>query len=283
MQNISTNRCRITCQFHARRGRRVFYSPAMNATPTLSGSRLRPRPAAAALLALAALAALAMLAPSHALAQESSSGLAADLEQQVRTLALDGAQTGSSAVSRIEVVVGHLDTRLRLAPCQRVEPYLPSGTRLWGKTRIGLRCVEGVKPWNVYLPITVKVYGRALTATTGANAGSVLGAADLVDAEVDLAEDYTAAIADPAEAIGRALTQSLKPGQSLRQAHLKPRQWFAAGENVRVVAVGAGFSLESEGQALTNGIEGQAARVRTEGGRVLTGQPVGERRIELAL
>ena len=37
------------------------------------------------------------------------------------------------------------------------------------------------------------------------------------------------------------------------------------------------------GQALTNGIEGQPARVRTENGRVVTGVPAGERRMELTL
>jgi flagella basal body P-ring formation protein FlgA len=50
-----------------------------------------------------------------------------------------------------------------------------------------------------------------------------------------------------------------------------------------VIATGAGFALESEAQALSNGIEGQPARVRTESGRVLTGLPSGERRVEVAL
>jgi len=84
-------------------------------------------------------------------------------------------------------------------------------------------------------------------------------------------------------AVGRVLTRPLKAGQSLRQSHLKPRQWFAAGDTVTVVAQGPGFSVAGEAQALTNGIEGQPARVRTEGGRMLTGQPVGDRRVELGL
>ena len=276
--NMSENRGRIAGQFEACGERRLFYSRGMNATLTAAGFTATRRNAARLVLALAGLAWHA-----GASAQDRPTGLAADLEQQVRTLALDATQTGSAAVSRVEVVVGQLDPRLRLAPCQRVEPYLPNGTRLWGKSRIGLRCIEGAKPWNVYLPITVKVFGRALVATTGANAGSVLTAADLAEGDVDLAEDFSAAVTDPDSAIGRTLAQNLKPGQSLRQSQLKPRQWFAAGENVKVVAVGTGFSLESEGQALTNGIEGQSARVRTESGRVLTGQPVGERRLELTL
>src|SRR3989344_4914921 len=48
---------------------------------------------------------------------------------------------------RMEVSVASLDSRLRLAPCARVEPYLPVGARLWGRTRLGLRCVEGQTAW----------------------------------------------------------------------------------------------------------------------------------------
>ena len=198
-------------------------------------------------------------------------------------LAEGSTHAAPAGASRVEVSIGQLDTRLRLAPCQRIEPYLPSNTRLWGKTRIGLRCMQGSTLWNVFLPITVKVFGRALVAPTGASAGSVLAPGDLVEAEVDLAAEFTPAVTDAGQAIGRVLAQALQPGQALRQSHLKIRQWFAAGDTVKVIALGDGFSLEGEGQALTNGLEGQSARIRTESGHVLTGRPVSERRVELAM
>ena len=217
-------------------------------------------------------------------APHAASGLAAGLEQQVRALALAGGSSAPPAgVSRVEVFVGQLDPRLRLAPCQRIEPYLPTNTRLWGKSRIGLRCAQGPSHWNVFLPITVKAYGRGLVSTAGVTSGSVLKAGDLVEAEVDLAEDPAPAIVDAGQAIGRTVGQALRPGQSLRVGHLKPRVWFAAGDTVKVLALGPGFALEGEGQALSNGVEGQPARIRTESGRVLSGQPVGERRVELNL
>jgi flagella basal body P-ring formation protein FlgA len=214
-------------------------------------------------------------------AEETSPGLDPALLESVRTLALDKAAVPGAP--RIEVVLGQLDPRLHLAPCAHVEPYLPAGVRLWGKARIGLRCTQGPTPWNVYLPITVKVYGRALVVPAGAVAGSVVASADLAEAEVDLAEESSAAIVEPKLAVGRVLAQAMKPGQTLRQGHLKARQWFAAGETVKVVAAGEGFILESEAQAISNGIEGQPARVRTESGRVLTGVPSAERRLEVTL
>ena len=212
---------------------------------------------------------------------EDAPALAAGLAEQVRSLALDKATAPSAA--RVEVVVGQLDPRLHLAPCERIEPYLPANVRLWGKSRIGLRCTQGRTAWNVYLPIVVKVWGRALVVPAGAAAGSVLAEGDLDEAEVDLAEEFTPAFFDRKLVVGRTLSQALRPGQAVRQAHIKSRQWFAAGETVKVVAVGDGFALEGVGQALTNGVEGQPAKVRTESGRVVTGVPAGERRLELTL
>ena len=252
-----------------------------NTLPAVVRARRAPGPAAT-LRALAA--ALAMAQPVAAPPEALDGGIA----QQVRELALAGVQGGAPAAGaygapRFEVSVGQLDTRLRLAPCQHIEPYVPDGMRLWGKSRIGLRCTQGAVKWNVYLPITVKVFGTALVATGNAAAGSVLSAADLAQAEVDLAEDASAPLADPGLAVGRTLARALKPGQSLRQAHLKARQWFAAGDTVTVSAQGNGFSVASEAQALNNGIEGQPVRLRTESGRVLTGLPVAERRADVNL
>ncbi|HJV60534.1 MAG TPA: flagellar basal body P-ring formation chaperone FlgA [Albitalea sp.] len=229
---------------------------------------------------------LLLLAASlvHAAPAASVSGAVDDgIAQQVRELALAGTQHAGPGVTRIEVQVGQLDARLHLAPCQHIEPYLPPGTRLWGKTHIGLRCTQGPSRWNVYLPVAVKAYGRALVAAAPLAVGSVIAAGDVTQAEVDLAEDSSKAMADTELVVGRTVARALNAGQSVRLANLKPRQWFAAGDMVKVTAVGEGFSVASEGQALSPGMEGQPARIRTESGRVLTGMPVGEHKVELVL
>ncbi|XVJ71768.1 MAG: flagellar basal body P-ring formation protein FlgA [Rhizobacter sp.] len=208
----------------------------------------------------------------------------AGIEQQVRQLALDGfRQSSRTDIRRVEVQVGQLDPRLRLAPCNQIQPYVPTGSVLWGRTRIGLRCVQGEKPWNVFLPITVKVMAPALVASSTLPAGHVLTEADLVQGEVDLAENTSEAIVDSGLAAGRSLTRVMAPGQSLRQFHLKPRQWFAAGDLVKVVAIGPGYRVASQGEAQTAGLEGQTARIKMESGRVLTGLPVADRLVELPL
>jgi len=233
-----------------------------------------------ALVAVLAFVCVPVMSPLCAFAQTTDAPALAD---QVRHLAEAGTQNKPAGVTRVDIQVGQLDSRLHLAPCQKVEPYLPAGARLWGRTRIGLRCVQGTVAWNVYMPVTVKIYGQALVATAPLAVGTVLAATDLTQAEVDLAEDSSAAVSDSKLAVGRTLARALNPGQSVRQAHLKARQWFQAGETVKLVAVGAGFSVSSDGEALSPGIEGQPARIKTESGRVLTGLPAGDHRVELAL
>jgi flagellar basal body P-ring formation protein FlgA len=229
-------------------------------SPTPCSARLR-----ACLIGVAALA--------------SQGAMAGAIEEQAQQFAQDAA---ASAGARVEVVVGSLDPRLRLAPCRRVEPYLPNGTRLWGRSRIGLRCVEGPTPWNVYLPLTVKVFGRGLVAARALPAGTVLSAADLQAVEVDLAAAGLP-LQSAEFALGRTLGRPLDAGQALRPADLRARQWFAAGDTVQILAVGSGFQISGEGQALGAGLEGQPARVRLEGGRIVSGTPVAERRVEIRL
>jgi flagella basal body P-ring formation protein FlgA len=245
---------------------------------------MRWRAACSAWLVLAFLC----LAPT-AHAQHNATTVDAALIAQVRELALIASQqsrvsgSGHSVPLRFDITVGALDPRLKLAPCQRIEPYVPSGVRLWGKSRIGLRCTLGERPWNVYLPINVHVYGQALVATQPLPLGTTLQAGDLTYAEVDLAEDSSPVVVSEPLALGRALTRSLVAGQGVRQADLKSRQWFAAGDTVKVLATGKGFTVAGAGTALGPGFEGQSARVRTEGGQIITGMPVAARQLEVSL
>lgn len=187
--------------------------------------------------------------------------------------ALDTTQTqNGSTPLRPEVQIGRLDPRLQLAPCARIEPYLPRGTQLWGRTRVGLKCLEGPVAWNVFLPVTVKAWGPAwvVKKTVAANAVLSTEDAELV-AEVDWADSRAPIVALPEHWVGMQAAFTLLPGQALRQNALRAPQVFSVGSQVRVAAVGAGFEMSSTGQALTVGQVGQPARVKLANGKVVSG------------
>jgi len=241
--------------------------------------RSRPFRAALALVALTG-AALAFAQDEPLYSPDKA------LLQQVETMARTGASAAAAGQAqgvRVEVKVGKLDPRLRLAPCGHIDAYLPPGLPVWGSTRIGLRCTQGAKLWNVSIPIQVSVYAQATVLKSALAAGTVLDASQLGQAEVDIAAAPGAAVSDPMLAIGRTLGRSLAAGATLRQVDLKARQFFAAGETVRVTALGPGWQVVTEGQAVGAGIEGQSVNVRTEAGRLLTARPTGDRQVEVTL
>jgi flagellar basal body P-ring formation protein FlgA len=203
--------------------------------------------------------------------------------RQIQALGQQAGTALAPGAVRVEVEPGRLDPRLRLAPCEHIEAYLPVGARAWGRTRVGLRCVQGATLWNVYLPITVKVFAPGWVAAGVLPAGTVLQAEHLREAEIDWAAAPAPAVADVSRLVGRMLARPLSAGQALRDSDLKQRQWFGAGDTVQLVARGQGFSVSGEGKALSAGIEGQTVRVRTDAGRMLSGQAVGLNRVEVEL
>ncbi len=205
------------------------------------------------------------------------------LLERVRVLAETAARAAAPPNTRVAVEIGALDARLRLAPCQQIQPYLPPGMAVWGKSRIGLRCTDGAARWNVTLPIRVAVFGRAVVANGPLPAGVNLSQEQLALADIDIAAEPGAVFTDPAQLIGRTLARPLGASEAVRAPVLKSRQWFAAGETVQVRVAGEGFAVASEAQALSAGIEGQEVRVRFESGRVASGRAVGERRVDVLL
>ena len=245
---------------------------------TATPSHLKPQHLLCAL-------ALSLLATPWARAQTlaQAPALSEAFAGEVRQLALQGARVGAPPKARVEVKLGELNPRLHLAPCQKAEPYLPPGQSMWGRTRIGMRCVQGPVRWNVTLPLTVQVFARALVANAPLAIGATLSQADLREAEIDIAADDGTVFTRPEQLVGRTLMRALPAGEAVRSSFLNQRRWFAAGDMVKVRALGQGYAVEGEGRALNPGIEDQDVRVRFDSGRVVTGRAKGERTVEFLL
>lgn len=209
-----------------------------------------------------------------------------DLQQLARLWVLDSvkaSQANSTGSLRMEVVVGALDARLKLAPCGNMETYLPAGSRLWGKTRVAVRCVDGLSRWNVSLPVTISAWGKAWVVRGQLPVGAVVTHNDVVEADVNWAEESSPVLSDPATWLGFMATRSLTTGQTLRADMLRPAQVFQAGSQVKVVAQGPGFQIATDGQALTPGVVGQVARVRMDSGRVASGVVLDVKTVKIEL
>lgn len=199
---------------------------------------------------------------------------------RIPTNALPGSDSADPAM-RVDVQLGRLNPALRLAACERIEPFLPPNARLWGKTHIGVRCVAGAS-WTTMLPVTVSVFGPALVANVPMSVGSLPDPRNFRVDEVDWTRARAAPIADPALLAGRSLGRPLSAGQVLYANDLRIPQTVSAGDPVHIRVLGPGFSVSATGFALAGAGEGQSLRVRTEAGRMLVGT-VRNRAVEVRL
>ena len=248
----------------------------------------QPKPVASRrLISGSSLLACALLAAGAAHAQQQASDPAPLPEalrgtQQWLEAAVQAAEVPNPVTPlRMEVVVGALDPRLRLAPCNKVEPSRPVGTRLWGHARVGLRCTEGTVRWNVFLPVTIKAFGPAWVMRNNISPGATLTDADAGSAEVDWAEDASPVVLDPHQWVGSTTTRALSAGQTLRQSALRAAVAFPAGTQVHAVAQGKGFSISTDAQSLVAGTVGQTVRLRLDNGHVVSGRVLDDKTVQL--
>lgn len=215
------------------------------------------------------IAALLAAAATHAQADQQSAGrqdagmlrIAAEHFLKVQTTGLPG---------KVDIAVTPADSRLNLAACAALEPFLPPGGRVWGKTTVGMRC-NAPSAWTIYMQAHVRVTGDYFATAAPLKQGQSIGQQDLVKQQGDLTALPPGIITDPAQAVGRTLTMSLGAGIPLRLDALRAQQAVQQGQVVKVISAGPGFSVSAEARALAGGAEGQIVQARTASGQVISG------------
>lgn len=157
-----------------------------------------------------------------------------------------------------------------LAACATLEPFMPTGARLWGTTSVGVRCA-GARPWTLYLQARIAIESTYYLAARQIEPGTVVTTQDLLAREGNLANLPRAIITDPQQAIGATATVRIGAGMPLRQDLLKSASAVTIGQTVHVVAKGEGFQISSDGSAMNNAAPGQQVRVKMGGGQIISG------------
>ena len=170
----------------------------------------------------------------------------------------------------VEIIVGELDPRLNLAQCLRYEPFIPTGARLWGRTTLGVRCVEGAS-WSVFIPVQIKVFAPALVAARSILRGQALVPDDVRLERIELTQWPPGALAVADQVDGRLATRTIVAGEPLRRDLLRTAPVVVPGDPVKVVFSGQSFTVSTEGRALTLAGDGQSVQAAVAGGRILSG------------
>jgi len=170
----------------------------------------------------------------------------------------------------VQVDVGQIDGRITLPKCPQLEPFVPPGGRLWGKTSVGVRC-EGDFAWTIYVPAEVKVMANVLHVARPVARDQAIGFDDVTLQMANLTQIPDGILTEYTQAVGKIAAMNLMAGQPVRQNMLRAPYIILRGQNVKLMVIGRGFSVSSEGHALSDASEGQVVQVRNSAGRIISG------------
>lgn len=203
----------------------------------------------------------------------------ADVEplRNIRAAAEQHALAGAEGLpGRVEVTVGSLDSRLRLAACdQALQAYdSPNGLSA-GRGVVGVRC-EGSRPWKLYVPVTIALMDQVVVSSRPLVRGQSVQAEDLMLSEVDTSGLRKAYFTRIEDVVGLRSKRAINSGTTLHAGLLQRAELVKRGSQVDILAVTDGLHVQMRGKALADGGRGDRIQVQNlNSGRVITGTVAG--------
>ena len=175
--------------------------------------------------------------------------MAADFQpvDTIKAAALGALPAGSEAEAT-------LDPALRLPRCSAALV-----ARVQGSNSVEVGCPDG---WRLFVPVRVRRSQTVLVLIRGIAPGETITADAFVPETRDASRIVGAAVADPAQAVGRVARRTLSAGAVLSATDLVAQRLIRRGDNVALVSRRGGVEVRVVGKAL--GDAGESERVTVE-------------------
>ncbi len=177
--------------------------------------------------------------------------LAADFQpvDSIKAAALGALPAGSEADAT-------LDPALRLPRCGAALV-----ARVQGSNSVEVSCPQDAG-WRLFVPVRVRRSQTVLVLARGVAPGETITADAFVAERRDASRIVGAAVADPAQAVGRVARRMLSAGSVLASTDLVAQRLIRRGDNVALVSRRGGVEVRVAGKAL--GDAGENERVTVE-------------------
>lgn len=207
------------------------------------------------------------------LANQRSAPAAADMQTRIYQTVMQYVQSQTQGYpGKVNIEIQPLDNRLRIAECDLMEGFTVQGARLWGKTHIGVRCLQSVsKPWTLYVQADVQVWGDYAVTALPVSQGSPVQPSDVVMQSGDLTKLPAGIITDLSMLEGKKAALNMPLGTVLRPELLKAMPVIMQGQTVQLSSRGNGFVITADGTAMQTANVGQVVDVKVSSGQVIKG------------
>ncbi|MFZ6719472.1 flagellar basal body P-ring formation chaperone FlgA [Undibacterium sp. Ji49W] len=222
------------------------------------------------LMAMASMVGMAGIAGITGAAQAANPATQQD-PVQLKQVALDFLTLQTSGLNgEVQITVADVDKRLNLQACDALNPYLPPGSKPWGKVTLAIKC-GAPATWLIYLQANVQVTADYYVTANAISHGQVITMADLSKMRGDISKLPAGVVTSPEQAVGKSMQMSLTSGSILRADVLKSPAVVQQGQSVRVISTGPGFQVATDAVALNNASDGQVAKAKTSSGQTISG------------
>lgn len=155
------------------------------------------------------------------------------------------------------------------AVCENPELSLVGrDSRLTGKRTVLAQC--GAR--RHFLPIRISAQGTWWVATQSLPGGAIVQRSDIEPVTGSLDNQPGGLIFNADQIIGQRLTRAIDAGKPLLENQLRQQWRLRAGQTVDLVTAGSGFRIRSQGKALNNAAVDDVLKVKTAGGRTVSGK-----------
>ena len=172
--------------------------------------------------------------------------------------------------ARVEVVAGALDSRLAMAACGQPIRVAADLSRQQARVNARVSC-SAPSPWNLYVPVEIRVYRPVLVATRELRRGEAIGAGDVALEERNtLAAVGAPPLTQAADVVGLSARRTIAPGTLLSASLIELPVLVRRGDRLGVSARAGGITVQISGEALGTARLGERVRVRNlQSGRVI--------------
>lgn len=169
---------------------------------------------------------------------------------------------------RVSYEVSRIDPRLRLADCNLPLSIDLGSKRLLGRVTAKVQC-KGEMPWTIYVPVSIKVFKKVVTARTPAAKGQLLTRESLQLAEHEVSALTQGYFTNLDAVTNKQLKRSVTLNGIIKPNMLIEPKVVKKGDEVMIVAVKGSLAVRSPGVAMGDGRVGQQIMVKNSASKRL--------------
>ena len=173
---------------------------------------------------------------------------------------------------RLEISVGNLDSRIKLAQCQQPLAFTAKDTSgNGGNISVQVQC-QSQPSWSVHIPAQVSIFREIPVAQRDLARGERINAGDITWESLNISQIRQSYYTLSEQIIGQEVKRNIGRGSAFINSALDAPTLIKRGESVELQSALGGIQVIANGTALGDGRLGQKIRIKNnQSDRIVTG------------